>query len=170
MRTHVKRILRKLGVHSQAEAIEMANGIRATYAPGHREPLAVSRARNRFARGVGRVMSPRPRILSVIGARPEIIQAAPVSEALRRLADEILVHTGQHYDERCPARRSSTPRLPQPAHNLGVGSRPRDEQLDLAEKRLGEVIDDGAPDAVIVRGDTNATLSGARAAVAPASR
>jgi two-component system nitrate/nitrite response regulator NarL len=40
VRTHVKRILRKLGVHSQAEAIEMANGIRATYAPGHREPLA----------------------------------------------------------------------------------------------------------------------------------
>jgi two-component system, NarL family, response regulator LiaR len=38
VRTHVKRILRKLGVHSQAEAIEMANGIRATYAPGHREP------------------------------------------------------------------------------------------------------------------------------------
>ena len=39
-RTHVKRILRKLGVHSQAEAIEMANGIRATYAPGHRGPRA----------------------------------------------------------------------------------------------------------------------------------
>jgi two-component system nitrate/nitrite response regulator NarL len=39
VRTHVKRILRKLGVHSQAEAIEMANGIRATYAPGHRQPL-----------------------------------------------------------------------------------------------------------------------------------
>jgi two-component system, NarL family, response regulator LiaR len=40
VRTHVKRILRKLGVHSQAEAIEMANGIRATYAPGHSEPRA----------------------------------------------------------------------------------------------------------------------------------
>jgi DNA-binding NarL/FixJ family response regulator len=40
VRTHVKRILRKLGVHSQSEAVEMANGIRATYAPGHREPLA----------------------------------------------------------------------------------------------------------------------------------
>jgi two-component system, NarL family, response regulator LiaR len=39
VRTHVKRILRKLGVHSQAEAIEMANGIRATYAPGHQQPL-----------------------------------------------------------------------------------------------------------------------------------
>ena len=40
VRTHVKRILRKLGVHSQAEAIEMANGIRATYAPGHQQPLS----------------------------------------------------------------------------------------------------------------------------------
>ena len=43
-------------------------------------------------------MSPRPRILSVIGARPEIMQAAPVSAALADLAEEILVHTGQHYD------------------------------------------------------------------------
>ena len=43
-------------------------------------------------------MASTPRILSVIGARPEIIQAAPVSAALAAHADEILVHTGQHYD------------------------------------------------------------------------
>ena len=42
----------------------------------------------------------RPRLISIIGARPEIIQAAPVSAALAPLAEEILVHTGQHYDDR----------------------------------------------------------------------
>ena len=111
-------------------------------------------------------MSPRPRILSVIGARPEIMQAAPVSAALAGLADEILVHTGQHYDEAMSEAHILATRLPQPRHNLGVGSRPRDEQLALGQERLAEVIELEQPDVVVVRGDTNATLSGARAAVA----
>jgi UDP-GlcNAc3NAcA epimerase len=111
-------------------------------------------------------MSPRPRILSVIGARPEIMQAAPVSEALAGYAEEILVHTGQHYDEAMSGAHIHATRLPHPRHNLGVGSRPRDEQLALGQERLAEVIDIEQPDVVVVRGDTNATLSGARAAVA----
>jgi UDP-GlcNAc3NAcA epimerase len=108
----------------------------------------------------------RPRILSVIGARPEIIQAGPVCEALAPRAEEILVHTGQHYDEAMSENQILATRLPRPHHNLGVGSRARDEQIDLARVRLEELIAVERPDAVIVRGDTNATLSGARAAVA----
>jgi UDP-GlcNAc3NAcA epimerase len=111
-------------------------------------------------------MSLRPRILSVIGARPEIMQAAPVSAALADLADEILVHTGQHYDVAMSEAHILATRLPQPRHNLGVGSRPRDEQLAIGQERLAEIIDLERPDVVVVRGDTNATLSGARAAVA----
>jgi UDP-GlcNAc3NAcA epimerase len=111
-------------------------------------------------------MSPRPRILSVIGARPEIMQAAPVSEALAGYAEEILVHTGQHYDEAMSGAHIHATRLPHPRHNLGVGSRPREEQLALGQERLAGVIDIEQPDVVVVRGDTNATLSGARAAVA----
>jgi UDP-N-acetylglucosamine 2-epimerase len=111
-------------------------------------------------------MSPRPRILSVIGARPEIMQAAPVSEALAGHAEEILVHTGQHYAEAMSGAHIHATRLPHPRHNLGVGSRPRDEQLALGQERLAGVIDIEQPDVVVVRGDTNATLSGARAAVA----
>ena len=111
-------------------------------------------------------MIERPRILSVIGARPEIIQAAPVCEALATCAQEILVHTGQHYDEAMSESQILATRLPRPHHNLGVGSRAREEQLDLAQTRLEELIALERPDAVIVRGDTNATLSGARAAVA----
>jgi len=108
----------------------------------------------------------RPRILSVIGARPEIIQAAPVCAALAACAQEILVHTGQHYDEAMSESQILATRLPRPHHNLGVGSRAREEQLDLAQARLEELIASERPDAVLVRGDTNATLSGARAAVA----
>ncbi len=106
----------------------------------------------------------RPRVLSVIGARPEIIQAAPVCEALAPLAEEILVHTGQHYDEAMSGSQILATRLPLPDHNLGVGSRSREEQLELAQARLEELIERERPDAMIVRGDTNATLSGARAA------
>jgi UDP-N-acetylglucosamine 2-epimerase len=108
----------------------------------------------------------RPRILSVIGARPEIIQAAPVCEALAPLAQEILVHTGQHYDDAMSESQILATRLPRPDHNLEVGSRSREEQVDLARVRLEDLIERERPDAVIVRGDTNATLSGARAAVA----
>lgn len=106
----------------------------------------------------------RPLVLSVIGARPEIIQAAPVCAALAGCADEVLVHTGQHYDDAMSGAQIHATRLPEPHHNLGVGSRPRDEQLELAQQRLASLIEALLPDAVIVRGDTNATLSGARAA------
>jgi UDP-N-acetylglucosamine 2-epimerase len=111
-------------------------------------------------------MPARPRILSVIGARPEIIQAAPVCEALAPRAEEILVHTGQHYDDAMSENQILATRLPRPQHNLGVGSRAREEQIDFARVRLEDLIELERPDAVIVRGDTNATLSGARAAVA----
>ncbi|HEY2631521.1 MAG TPA: UDP-N-acetyl glucosamine 2-epimerase [Solirubrobacteraceae bacterium] len=106
----------------------------------------------------------RPRVLSVIGARPEIIQAAPVCEALAPLVEEILVHTGQHYDEAMSEGQILATNLPRPHHNLGVGSRGREEQVELAQERLEDLIATERPDAVIVRGDTNATLSGARAA------
>jgi UDP-N-acetylglucosamine 2-epimerase len=111
-------------------------------------------------------MSERPSILSVIGARPEIIQAAPVSRALATCAREILVHTGQHYDEAMSESQILATRLPRPDHNLGVGSCAREQQLELAQRGLEELIASERPDAVLVRGDTNATLSGARAALA----
>jgi UDP-GlcNAc3NAcA epimerase len=110
-------------------------------------------------------MPTRFRLLSIVGARPEIIQAAPISAAFEGRLDEILVHTGQHYDAAMSDAQIAATRLPQPKHNLGVGSRGREEQVLLGERRLLEVIETERPDAVLVRGDTNATLSGARAAV-----
>jgi len=108
--------------------------------------------------------SARPRLLSVIGARPEIIQAAPLAAALEPVVDEVIVHTGQHYDDLMSEAQLLDTRLPRPAHNLEVGSRPDLEQLEVSERRLGEVLDGEPLDGVLVRGDTNATLAGARAA------
>ena len=106
----------------------------------------------------------RPRILSVIGARPEIIQAARVTAALASVADEVLVHTGQHYDAPMSGDLILDSGLPEPDYNLGVGSRAHEEQLALGQVRVAEVIRSERPDAVLVRGDTNATLAAARAA------
>jgi UDP-GlcNAc3NAcA epimerase len=108
--------------------------------------------------------STRPRLLSVIGARPEIIQAAPLSAALEAHVDELLVHTGQHYDPEMSDLQIADLRLPVPDYNLCVGSLPDTHQLELTTRRLGQVIERERPDAVLVRGDTNATLAGARAA------
>jgi UDP-GlcNAc3NAcA epimerase len=107
-----------------------------------------------------------PRILSIIGSRPEIVQAAPLSLAFSGCVEEILVHTGQHYDPALSDLQIADLRLPLPEHNLGVGSLPNDESVAVAEERIARVIENERPDAVLVRGDTNATIAGARAAVA----
>jgi UDP-GlcNAc3NAcA epimerase len=107
-----------------------------------------------------------PRIVSIIGSRPEIVQAAPLSLAFASCVEEILVHTGQHYDPALSDLQIADLRLPLPEHNLGVGSLPNAESVAVAEERIARVIESERPDAVLVRGDTNATIAGARAAVA----
>ncbi len=107
-----------------------------------------------------------PKLISIIGSRPEIVQAAPLSLAYRDCVEEVLVHTGQHYDPGMSELQIADLRLPVPDYNLGVGSLPNQEGVELAQKRIAEVVDRERPDAVLVRGDTNATIAGARAAVA----
>lgn len=106
------------------------------------------------------------RIVSVIGSRPEIVQAAPLSLAYASYVEEILVHTGQHYDPGMSDLQIADLRLPLPEFNLGVGSLPPAAAVTVAEERIGKVIAGREPDAVLVRGDTHATIAGARAAVA----
>lgn len=104
------------------------------------------------------------KIVSIVGARPEFIQAAPVSRALRRQHREILIHTGQHYDYRMSRVFFEHLQLPEPDIDLEVGSGSHGEQtgemLIGMERALLEV----KPDCVIIRGDTNSTLVGALAA------
>jgi UDP-GlcNAc3NAcA epimerase len=106
------------------------------------------------------------RIVSIIGSRPEIVQAAPLSLALSSRLEEILVHTGQHYDPGMSDLQIADLRLPLPEYNLGVGSLPQAQGVEVARERIARVIESERPDAVLVRGDTNATIAGARAAVA----
>jgi UDP-GlcNAc3NAcA epimerase len=105
------------------------------------------------------------KILSVVGNRPQFIKSGPVSEALREQGiDEVVLHTGQHYDPELSQVFFDELRLGEPRHRLEVGGLPREEMLKALRPGLREAIATERPDWVLVYGDTNSTLGGARAA------
>lgn len=101
------------------------------------------------------------KIISVVGARPEFIQATPVSRALRKSHHEILVHTGQHYDYKMSQTFFDELGIPAPNHNLEVGSGSHAGQTAEILVRFEEIVLKENPDLIIIRGDTNSTLAGA---------
>jgi UDP-GlcNAc3NAcA epimerase len=104
------------------------------------------------------------KFVTVVGARPQFIKATAVSHELRAKHTEILVHTGQHYDEELSGIFFSELGLPAPDHMLDVGSGSHGEQTGAMLRGIERVLISESPDAVLVYGDTNSTLAGALAA------
>lgn len=106
-------------------------------------------------------------VVSVVGARPQFIKAAVVSRALRagEQVREVLIHTGQHYDDNMSRVFFEELEMPEPDYNLGVGSASHGAQTGRMLGAIEQVLLKERPDWVLVYGDTNSTLAGALAAV-----
>jgi UDP-N-acetylglucosamine 2-epimerase len=104
------------------------------------------------------------RFVSVVGARPQFVKAAVLSRALRQRHEEVMIHTGQHYDDLMSDVFFRELGLPKPDLNLGVGSGSHAWQTARMLEGLEAALGERRPDVVIVYGDTNSTLAGALAA------
>jgi UDP-N-acetylglucosamine 2-epimerase (non-hydrolysing)/UDP-GlcNAc3NAcA epimerase len=101
------------------------------------------------------------RVLTVVGNRPQFVKAAAVSHKLRAVGDEILIHTGQHYDDELSRVFFDELGVPHPDHRLDLGGGTNTEQSARMLGALAPLLVDERPDAVLVYGDTNSTLAGA---------
>ncbi len=102
------------------------------------------------------------RVVTVVGARPQFVKAAPVSRALTAAGhEEIVIHTGQHYDDAMSAAFFRDLEMDEPDLNLEVGGGPHGAMTGEMLRRLEPAMVDREPDGVLVYGDTNSTLAGA---------
>lgn len=106
------------------------------------------------------------KVITIVGARPQFIKTAIVSRVLRsvRGIKEILVHTGQHYDDKMSEVFFREMEIPQPDYNLGVGSNFHGAQTGRMIELIERLLIEEKPNWVLVYGDTNSTLAGALAA------
>lgn len=101
------------------------------------------------------------KVVTIVGARPQFIKAFVVSRELRTEYTEVMVHTGQHYDEKLSDVFFEELGIPEPEYNLGVGSDSHGRQTAAMIEGIEEIIEVEEPDVVLLYGDTNSTLAGA---------
>ncbi len=110
----------------------------------------------------------KKRIITIIGARPQIIKSSALSRAIRNSfsdkIEEIIVHTGQHYDENMSNVFFEEMEIPKPNYNLNVGSGSHGTQTAKMIEGLERIFLDEKPNAIVIYGDTNSTIAGALAA------
>ncbi|HEX2017140.1 MAG TPA: UDP-N-acetylglucosamine 2-epimerase (non-hydrolyzing) [Solirubrobacteraceae bacterium] len=104
------------------------------------------------------------RVMTVVGNRPQFIKAAAVSRGLRRVHEELLVHTGQHHDPELSEVFFDELELPGAEHRLELGGGTNTEQTARMLEALDPLLSTERPDCVLVYGDTNSTLAGGLAA------
>jgi len=106
-----------------------------------------------------------PKILTIVGARPQFVKAAALSRALKNMEiEEILVHTGQHFDENMAEIFFRQMVIPEPKYNLGINSLSHGAMTGRMLEEIEKVLIAEKPSVVVVFGDTNSTLAGALAA------
>ena len=105
------------------------------------------------------------KIVTIVGARPQFIKAAMGSRQIRKENTEILVHTGQHFDDNMSAIFFREMGIPQPDYNLGISGGSHAVMTAKMLTGIEEVLLKEKPDAVLVYGDTNSTLAGALSSV-----
>lgn len=105
-------------------------------------------------------------LITVVGARPQFIKAAAFSAALsqREAVNEVLVHTGQHFDKNMSDDFIVELSIPEPTYNLGIGGLSHASMIGKMIEQLGAIFDKEKPDWIVVFGDTNSTLAAALAA------
>ena len=105
------------------------------------------------------------KLVTIVGARPQFIKAASGSRALRKVHEEILVHTGQHHDENMSEVFFREMEIPTPDYSLGIAGGTHGEMTGRMLIEIEKVLLKEQPDGVLLYGDTNSTVAGALAAV-----